>query len=345
MTKGRGTLFGKLALLGIVLFLFFSCKSSHLEPKEEVQEEEAPGEESLPEETPKEEKPVIEVDPLSLLEDDFSVYLSLPARENKSLCVKIIKSCVEGVSESDAESIAERIDVLYAGSGRVDDRSSIEAAFNTTIPRFFLRKALTEKNGWVKSNYEDDTVKIEKYRSDNAGFELSLIQSGTMCIAQDLNGVFNIYSSLISQLNQNTEQKKWTSWVRQSGSDIYFYITRPGQYLRSLIGQSINLGTEAVYGKFARLESSKPENLYDLSFNIKLTQKRSVQVLYSLLELSFSMAGGSVTQTDDLTLMLTGVEISEDQIVNMFFQDKIRAHHYKVVKDSENGSASKIIEE
>ena len=69
-----------------------------------------------------------------------------------------------------------------------------------------------------------------------------------------------------------------------------------------------------------------------------MLDKRSVVALRSLLGLSFAMTGGAVEQTDDLTLKISGIEISENKIEELFLRDPITGKHYKVVDD-------KVIEE
>lgn len=50
------------------------------------------------------------------------------------------------------------------------------------------------------------------------------------------------------------------------------------------------------------------------------------------------MTGGAVEQTDDFTLRISGIEISENKIEELFLRDPITGKHYKVVDD-------KVIEE
>lgn len=64
-----------------------------------------------------------------------------------------------------------------------------------------------------------------------------------------------------------------------------------------------------------------------------MTNKRSVTVLNALLSLSFAMMGGTVTQTDEFTLFLSGIEVTDKQIIDLFTRDPITGKHYKVVGD------------
>ncbi len=288
-----------LAFVCLCSILLFSCKSSNVEQ--------------------------ITVDPLSLLDDDFSIYISVPTTSNQELVSKILQSRISGLSEKDALSITSRTNVLYAGLGTVQDRAKLQSVIETSIPHFMLSSSLTKKNGWtlVKS----DSFEWWEHTSDS--FELAMPTTNLLCAAQDVK-------PMLEKLEENTEasKTKWRDWICEESDDLRFYITRPGQYLRSLIGQPINIGTDSIYGSFSYLrESEKDGGLYELSFNIHLLEKRSVVALRALLGLSFAMAGGSVEQVDEFTLKISGIEIATNQIVALFSRDPITGKHYKVVND------------
>ena len=74
----------KLVPVFIAVLLFVGCKSSKVEI--EVQN----------------------VDPLSLLEENSSIYMSVPASKNQELVSKILCSKISGLAEKDARAIAAR---------------------------------------------------------------------------------------------------------------------------------------------------------------------------------------------------------------------------------------------
>ena len=105
----------KLVPVFIAVLLFVGCKSSKVEI--EVQN----------------------VDPLSLLEENSSIYMSVPASKNQELVSKILCSKISGLAEKDARAIAARTEILYAGLGTVDDRSRLQIVSETSIPRIVVQ--------------------------------------------------------------------------------------------------------------------------------------------------------------------------------------------------------------
>lgn len=299
----------------IAMLIFFGCKSSKVEL--EVQN----------------------VDPLSLLEENSSIYMSVPASKNQELVSKILCSRISGLAEKDAKAIAARTEILYAGLGTVDDRSRLQIVSETSIPHIVVQSSLSKKNGWEKSFVSYDEKVFEKFTHATDGFQASFPSSNLVCAAQNVDSLLKKFAE-----NNPAPETAWKNWIAQnlSQGEILFYITKPGQYLRSLIGQSINVGTDAIFGSLCyfpdKKDSAKYSGKYELSFSIHLLDKRSVVALRSLLGLSFAMTGGAVEQTDDLTLKISGIEIYENKIEELFLRDPITGKHYKVVDD-------KVIEE
>lgn len=266
------------------------------------------------------------VEPLALLDGDSSIYLSISASKNAALVSKLLCSRISGLSEKDARQIAERTDSLYAGLGTVKDRSRIQVVSDTSVPKIALNSALSKKNGWKKSAVTCGGFIFEKFTQVSGGFELALSPSGIFCAAQD---VAPLLQNCV--LRTVAEDTPWNRWIGAETDEIRFYITKPGQYLRGLIGQTVS-GVDAVYGSLRRAEKNQSE-IYLMSFYMHLADKRGAAALRALLGLSFAMAGGSVSQTDDYTLMLSGVEVSVSQIESLFSRDPITGKHYKVLGD------------
>jgi hypothetical protein len=286
--------------------LFWSCKSSGVEE--------------------------ISVDMLSVLDDDSSIYLGLPASRHKELVSRLLSARISGLSEKNALSLAERTEILYAGLGTVEDRSRMQMVSDTNVPKIAVNSALTKKNGWEKSAEKVGSFSFDKYENSASSFQMALCPQDLVCAGQDVEPLLKNFAAL-----SEAEDSECNRWISGSDDDIKFFISRPGQYLRSLIGQSINAGTECIYGTLSYVADKKNPDVYsekyDLTFFIRLTEKRSVVALRSLLALSFAMTGGEVAQTDEKTLKLSGVEVTASQIVSMFSRDPITGKHYKVVDD------------
>ncbi len=275
-----------------------------------------------------------EIDPLSLLSDGYSIYVSIPEK-NSELISHILSSRSFTFSEKASSSVSSRIGKFYSALGTVKDRSLFECALSVSIPKSSFSLFLSSKSGWKKENVSFSGLSFEKFLNENQKIELSFPASNLLVASQNVDPLLEKYAS--SSFSLDTE---WKKWIGQESTDILFYVTRPGQYLRNLIGQAVNTGSEAVYGSFSRLPSSssnkaaeKESVKYELSLFIRLSDKKSMTLLKSLLSLSFGMTGGTVEETDYLTLHLFGVEVTDSQIESLFTRDPITGKHFRVVDD------------
>src|SRR5574344_2126526 len=78
--------------------------------------------------TPVVKEELNEVDPISLLDIDKSVYVSVPVANYLDLTSNILSAKIENLSVEDAKQMAQRIDFLYAALATVKDRSSMQIA-------------------------------------------------------------------------------------------------------------------------------------------------------------------------------------------------------------------------
>ncbi|MBQ0040070.1 MAG: hypothetical protein KBS64_06560 [Treponema sp.] len=281
--------------------------------------------------TAKVEEPVeTDVHPLALLSDDLSIYMSVPVKEYEPLVTKIVCSIMDGIKEADAKAICERTDVLYSGLGTLKDRSHLETASLTSVPKIAVNSIMTKKNGFEKTKVTFDDKELVKFKSEKSPFEVAFPSTKMLCFSQNIDPLLQRFAN-----EEEVKDTAYNQWVGQSSSDILFYITRPGQYLRSLIGQTVNVGADHIYGNLKyRPDPKKPgqySGRYTLNFYIHLSNKKAASALRALLSLSFSMLGGQVDQTDADTLYLSDIEVTEKQIIELFTRDPITGKHYRVV--------------
>ncbi|MBP5465661.1 MAG: hypothetical protein J6Y13_10885, partial [Treponema sp.] len=62
-----------------------------------------------------------------------------------------------------------------------------------------------------------------------------------------------------------------------------------------------------------------------------ISDTRTIPALKSLLTLAFGLTGGTVSQADSETLLVTGVPLTRKQIVGVITRDPITGKHYNVV--------------
>lgn len=270
--------------------------------------------------------------PLAMLSDDLSIYMSVPVKEHKELVTNIVTSMIYGMTAENAAKICDRTETLYSGLGTVKDRSHLETASWTSVPKIAVSSLMTQKNGFKKQIVQFDEVSLAKYYNAPSGFEIAFPSTKIVCFSRTLDPMLEKFARV-----EPIADTEYNKWINRESNDILFYITRPGQYLRNLIGQSISIGTDKIYGSLSyKPDPKRPghySGTYNLSFYIHLTNKKAASALRGLLSLSFSMMGGSVEQTDAETLFLSGVEVTDKQIKDLFMRDPITGKHYKVVGD------------
>ena len=71
-----------------------------------------------------------------------------------------------------------------------------------------------------------------------------------------------------------------------------------------------------------------------MTMNIHVSNKSAIPSLKSMLSLSFGLTGASLSQPDSETLRLSDVEVTQEQIVNLFTRDPITGKHYRVEGDN-----------
>lgn len=305
---------------------------------------------TVPKKTPVEEKKddgeyvyvpieLEEVNPLALIGDDFSIYTYIPANKHRGLTAALLLEEIDTLDDSDAKLIAKRIEELYLGLGTVEDRSKLEAAALGNIPTVGVKAAFSKRYGWNQEKYK--AVSNEKalrlkypneftyYSNEDTAYDMCFFSQQVFGIAQNLTPIMEKYA-----VRPEVSDTPYNKWISQESDDILFYITRPGQYLTSLIGSSITINTDYIYGSLKHIE----DEIYYMTMNIHIANKKAIPALKSLLGLSFGMMGASLSQPDEETLQLSDIEVTQKQIVNLFTRDPVTGKHYKVVDD-------KVIEE
>lgn len=273
--------------------------------------------------------------PLSLLSQDSSIYVNVPVLNHLELTSEILCAEIEGLKYDDAILLAKRINNLYVGLGTVEDRSRIEVSADVNIPQIAVKKVLSKKNGWKKSvlNFEKTNPEsqnknsFEVYSQNDNIFQVSFPQESILSFSQNLNPLLQKYAD-----DYKFSQNSCNNWITQKSDDILFYITRPGQYLRNLIGIQAR-GIEYVYGNLIyspNQNQSAKTSPYELKLCLHLTDKRALSAFKNLLSISFGMMGAKIDQTSELDIEISQIEVSTKQIKDLFTRDPITGKHYRV---------------
>ncbi len=277
-----------------------------------------------------------EVHPLAVLSADSSIYVGVPVKYHQQLVADVLCAEIPSLSQKDALTVVKQINVLYAGLGTVADRSMLEIAARGSIPSAAQSLIFTQSNGWIKQSYtalsSDDALSkgypntFSYYRRRDTRFQVGLPSSKVFVVGRDLAPMLEQYS-----MRPNVADNSYNNWVNLSthgGEDIRFYITKPGQYLRNLLGSDI-LGSNEVFGTL----KAKSDKTYMLTFDLRCSNSRTAKTLFAALQLSLGLMGGDIRMYDDSTLEISGLEITEQKLIDLFTRDPITGKHFEVNAD------------
>ena len=270
------------------------------------------------------------LEPLSLLGGDSSIYVSVPVAAHAELAAHLLQAELPPLSSKDADLLVSHLDMLYAGLGTVDNLGRLELAASGNFPPVAIKSLLTAKNGWSRETFHAGSspealaagypATFDTFVSEEAGFAVSFPSPGVLCAAPDVRPLLEH-----AALRSPAPEKPYAGWVGQDSEDILFYIARPGQYLRNLIGLTVN-GCDAVYGQMAKRAAGQ----YELAFAAHITAARAVPAFVAALELSLGMMGCSIRQLDNQTIQISGIPVGEQQLIDLFTRDPITGKHFRV---------------
>ena len=328
----RGALFSSAVAASLSLSLLTGCKSTKQAAPEPVEQDK----ESVY--VPAEFE---EINPLVVLSGDSSIYVNIPGKKHVELTSALLMDEIENLSEADAKTVAKKLDHIYVGLGTAEDRSRLEISAIGFMPSAGVKSVFSKSNGWSKSTYEAISTEyalkhkypnvFDYYTRDDSDYAVSFPSKSVLLLAKDVVPLMEMYAQ-----RPEVADTPYNNWVNVESDDILIYITRPGQYLRSLIGQSINAGTDCIYGFLKKADSTG--DLYLMTFDIHSVSTRTIPALKSLLSLSFGLTGAGISDVDEYTVRLSDVEVTKQQIVNLLTRDPVTGKHYKVTKD-------KVVEE
>lgn len=292
----------------------------------------------------KDEVDLPEVDPLALLDTDSSIYVHVPVQSHVELVTDMVVAEIPGISAKDASTIVSQLDQLYAGLGTVKDRSRLQMASTGDFPAGAIKLIMTEKNGWKSSAYTapSSPEALEKlypnqftaYTTAETPYKLSFCSQHEVALAVDVNPLLDQYA-----LRPEAPETKYVKYLEQENPDnnILFYITRPGQYVKALVGSVITVGLDDSYGSLVYVPNPKNPDVYSKNYSLNLyltlSQSKQAKTLVSALKLALGLMSGTVTQIDERTIAILDMEVNERDVINLFTRDPVTGKHFKVVGD------------
>ena len=88
----------------------------------------------------------VEVNPLDILDSESSFYMAIPRKADPELIKRVVQNNIDGLSDSNAQLLTDRINKVYCGLNRTRKSTTIQATIDASIPQKYVSKVLNKKN-------------------------------------------------------------------------------------------------------------------------------------------------------------------------------------------------------
>ena len=260
------------------------------------------------------------VDALELIDDQSTFYIAVPKAADNVLIERIITGFYDGASDSDAKMIADRVNKIYCGLNRSKHGTEIQASVEGNVPKKYLPKILSEKNGWVVSDYSP-AQSNSNYKLFSGPVEMSFPSEKIACIGRNLEGMLDKYDSLSTLPAEDTTalysdlDEELTAYLKGAEDEIRFYANKPQSFLTILTGAQLDLKLIDVKGSFKT--DPKHENQYLLDFDFNFKNGTFLKAGKTLLVLAFGLTNSQEEIIGDNKLIIKGIRINKQQLYKL----------------------------
>ena len=265
-----------------------------------------------------------EVNPLDLIDNKSSFYISIPVQQDVNLVQKMIKSNVPSLSDKNALEIAERTQIIYAGLNKKRKKTEIQLAGKCSIPKIALSNVFTKKNGWQTENisFPLNEKKQKNYSVySQKGFDISFPNEHTAVLGRDVKEMIENFHYLSNPENQSSQQKEKNfslhlppqiyEWLSDS-SEVRFYAEKPQSFLSTLTGAALDLKLVYVKGLMVTDPKNDRQYLMDLEFEFK--NPKLVTAARGVLTLALGLTDSEVSQPEPNHLLISDIKINKEQL-------------------------------
>lgn len=265
-----------------------------------------------------------EVNPLDLIDNKSSFYISIPVQQDVNLVQKMIKSNVPSLSDKNALEIAERTQIIYAGLNKKRKKTEIQLAGKCSIPKIALSNVFTKKNGWQTENisFPLNEKKQKNYSVySQKGFDISFPNEHTAVLGRDVKEMIENFHYLSNPENQSSKQKEKNSSLRlppqiyewlSDSSEVRFYAEKPQSFLSTLTGAALDLKLVYVKGLMVTDPKNDRQYLMDLEFEFK--NPKLVTAARGVLTLALGLTDSEVSQPEPNHLLISDIKINKEQL-------------------------------
>ncbi len=260
------------------------------------------------------------VDPLELIDNQSSFYIAVPKAADNVLIERIITGFYEGASEADAKMIADRVNKVYCGLNRSRQGTEIQASIDGNIPSSLIPKVLSEKKGWIVSDYSPEGS-ASKYNIYSGPVEMTFPSAKIACIGHDLEGMLTKYDRLSAlPADDSTElysdlEEELTSYLKGAENEIRFFANKPQSFLTILTGAQLDLKLIDVKGSFTTDPKHPNQYLLDLDFRFK--NGTFLKAGKTLLVLAFGLTNSQEEIIGDSELLINDIRIDKEQLYKL----------------------------
>ncbi|MCR5290683.1 MAG: hypothetical protein K6E51_11885 [Treponema sp.] len=272
-----------------------------------------------PEETPAsdvETQALKEVDPVYVIGSDGAVYFHIPVKQNKDFVKSLFQSAVNDISESDAQKIVDRIDIVYAVLGSDTDKNRLQVSASGSFPMTAIKFVMTQKNGWISHGNP-----VQFYTRSGTDFQVAIPASSKLLVAKDVQPMVDIFKGITDGVI--AAEKPWPDtdieyWMEDNTSDIRFCVLRPQAFLAGLLGMDMRLALSRVKGKLVEAD----ENTMYLTLVMQFQNALVIKAAQSMMKLAY---GNSVTITADeanSTVQVEGIVVSKVKLLDLVLKNQ-----------------------
>ena len=257
-----------------------------------------------------------------LLEKNKNFYISIPSEVDPELVKYLIKSNVEGLSDSDVNELASRINRAYAGLNADNKDSKLQLAIDSNIPVKYIPKLLTKKNGWTVEQYTGPTSSTKYGLYTQKDITLAFPSDKLALLGDNVSGMLDRYDEIHSIPADDSVGKSYAllddktyEHITESSSEIRFITNKPETFLLMLTGQKLTLQLNTVRGSFVC--DPKNDNQYILDFIFDFKSAVVAKAGKVMLGFVFGLADGDDNSLQANEVKITGIKIKKQQLYDI----------------------------
>lgn len=265
---------------------------------------------------------VSEVDPLELLDSRSAFYIRIPKDVDSKLISRMLQNNLDGLSDADAQKVAERIDTVYLGLKKSKKNVDFQISSLCSFPKIAIASVFSKKNAWTSDKLilEDAEKKNISYSIyNNSGILVAFPSENIALIGNSVPSMVERYHNISQKIEFEDDSlldeniRGWLSYENGLHDEqIRFYASKPQSFLTTLIGANLNF--KLIYVKGILVNDPKNEKQYVSELEFEFRDPRVVVAAQAMLEVAFGLTDSSVIRTSDTHLFVSGIRINKNQL-------------------------------